>query len=58
MVCVHVRRADQSTCYDESSPWYEATHHGLDSMMQRIISELTLMTKDSDADLKIATNTR
>lgn len=58
----HVRvgacRADQSTCYNESSPWYEATHHGLDSMMQRIISELTLMTKDTDADLNIATNTR
>lgn len=58
----HVRvgacRVDQSTCYNESSPWYEATHHGLDSMMQRIISELTLMTKDTNANLNIATNTR
>lgn len=57
-VLVGACRADQSTCYNESSPWYEATHHGLDSMMQRIISELTLMTKDTDADLNIATNTR
>ena len=40
-------RADQSTCQGPGSPWHEATYHGLDAMMQRIISEMRLLTMDA-----------
>ena len=41
-------RWDQSKCYTPDSPYYEITHHGLDPMMRRIISEMQLLTADDD----------
>ncbi|GFR51586.1 hypothetical protein Agub_g14007 [Astrephomene gubernaculifera] len=43
-------RWDQSQCYKPDSPYYEVTHHGLDVMMRRIISEMGLLVQDADAD--------
>ncbi|GIL60940.1 hypothetical protein Vafri_15743 [Volvox africanus] len=43
-------RWDQSQCYTPDNPYYEMTHHGLDSMMRRVISELELLAADDDAD--------
>ncbi|GFR51631.1 hypothetical protein Agub_g13986 [Astrephomene gubernaculifera] len=43
-------RWDQSQCYTEGSPYYEVTHHGLDVMMRRTISEMSLLVQDADAD--------
>ncbi|GLI66740.1 hypothetical protein VaNZ11_010687 [Volvox africanus] len=42
-------RWDQSQCYTPDSPYYEMTHHGLDAMMRRVISELELLVADDDA---------
>ncbi|EFJ45816.1 hypothetical protein VOLCADRAFT_93924 [Volvox carteri f. nagariensis] len=43
-------RWDQSKCYTPDSPYYQLTHHGLDSMMRRVVSELELLVADDDAD--------
>ncbi|GLI62827.1 hypothetical protein VaNZ11_005578, partial [Volvox africanus] len=43
-------RWDQSQCYTPDSPYYEVTHHGLDVMLRRIISEMELLAADDDAD--------
>ncbi|EFJ45814.1 hypothetical protein VOLCADRAFT_93917 [Volvox carteri f. nagariensis] len=43
-------RWDQSKCYTPDSPYYEVTHHGLDVMLRRIISEMTLLASDDDLD--------
>ncbi|GLC57759.1 hypothetical protein PLESTB_001261700 [Pleodorina starrii] len=43
-------RWDQSKCYTPDSPYYEVTHHGLDVMLRRIISEMTLLASDDDVD--------
>lgn len=37
-------RSDQSTCLDSSSPYYQATRHGLDVMVGRLAAEATLMS--------------
>ncbi|KAG2429714.1 hypothetical protein HYH02_013971 [Chlamydomonas schloesseri] len=41
-------RWDASKCYAPGSPYYEITHHGLDPMMRRIISEMQLLAADDD----------
>ncbi|GIL69029.1 hypothetical protein Vretifemale_13, partial [Volvox reticuliferus] len=43
-------RWDQSKCYTPDSPYYEVTHHGLDVMLRRIISEMQLLAADDDND--------
>mmetsp|Transcript_27632 Transcript_27632/g.60501 ORF Transcript_27632/g.60501 Transcript_27632/m.60501 type:complete len:2143 (+) Transcript_27632:192-6620(+) len=44
-------RWDKSTCFDQSSEYYEVTHNGLDTMFRRVVSELTLMTQDNNTDI-------
>uniref|UniRef100_A0A7R9VSG4 PAS domain-containing protein n=1 Tax=Chlamydomonas euryale TaxID=1486919 RepID=A0A7R9VSG4_9CHLO len=44
-------RTDLSTCYDEASEWYEATHHGLDTMMRRVLDEAYLLLRDNNTVL-------
>ncbi|GLI62746.1 hypothetical protein VaNZ11_005485, partial [Volvox africanus] len=43
-------RWDQSQCYTPDSPYYAVTHHGLDVMLRRVLSEMTLLAKDDDVD--------
>ncbi|GIL48962.1 hypothetical protein Vafri_5459 [Volvox africanus] len=43
-------RWDQSQCYTPDNPYYEVTHHGLDAMLRRIISEMELLAADDDTD--------
>ena len=43
-------RKDPATCLSPGHPYYEATHNGLDSMLRRVINELTLLSKGSDED--------
>ncbi|GAX73197.1 hypothetical protein CEUSTIGMA_g650.t1 [Chlamydomonas eustigma] len=44
-------RFNQSSCYTVNSTWYEATHHGLNSMMIRVLDELTLLTQDANPNI-------
>ncbi len=55
-LCRKVPHAASSLLPDPLSPHFsflplQATHHGLDSMMQRVLAEMTLLTKDDAADL-------
>ncbi|KAG2429691.1 hypothetical protein HYH02_013949 [Chlamydomonas schloesseri] len=43
-------RWDPSKCYSPESPYYELTHHGLDPMVRRIITEMQLLVADDDSD--------
>mmetsp|Transcript_19977 Transcript_19977/g.43523 ORF Transcript_19977/g.43523 Transcript_19977/m.43523 type:complete len:1516 (-) Transcript_19977:1907-6454(-) len=44
-------RFDQSKCYKEDSRWHEVTHNGIDVMMRRIISEMSLLALDNVTDV-------
>ncbi|PNW74156.1 hypothetical protein CHLRE_13g587550v5 [Chlamydomonas reinhardtii] len=45
-------RNDQSACFQEGSEYYEVTHNGLDVMVRRMISEMTLLSQDADEDVR------
>lgn len=44
-------RSDQSTCLDKSSPFYQVTRHGLDSIVLRLTEEAKVMTRSNMAVL-------
>ncbi|PNW76743.1 hypothetical protein CHLRE_11g469500v5 [Chlamydomonas reinhardtii] len=45
-------RYNQTLCAKPGSPWYEVTHHGLDAMVRRMITEMELLLSDSDEDVR------
>ncbi|KAG2446966.1 hypothetical protein HYH02_008120 [Chlamydomonas schloesseri] len=45
-------RYNQTLCAKPTSPWYEVTHHGLDTMVRRMITEMELLLSDSDEDVR------
>eukprot|EP00198_Chlamydomonas_reinhardtii_P011685 XP_001701022.1 predicted protein [Chlamydomonas reinhardtii] len=44
-------RYEQDTCFKPGDQYYEVTHNGLDVMCRRMISEMHLLTQDSDQDV-------
>lgn len=40
-------RYDHSTCLDKSSPFYQVTRHGLDSIVLRLTEEAKVMTRSN-----------
>ena len=52
-------RTDADNCAPQSSPWYAVTHGGIDPMMQRLVEEATLLTRDNASTIAPdASNTR
>ncbi|KAG2432252.1 hypothetical protein HXX76_009170 [Chlamydomonas incerta] len=45
-------RYNQTLCAKPTSPWYEVTHHGLDAMVRRMITEMELLLSDADEDVR------
>ncbi|KAG2497903.1 hypothetical protein HYH03_004168 [Edaphochlamys debaryana] len=45
-------RFDQSACFKPGDEYYEVTHHGLDVMVRRMLTEMTLLSQDDDKDVR------
>ncbi|KAG2445381.1 hypothetical protein HXX76_000003 [Chlamydomonas incerta] len=43
-------RYDASTCFQPGDQYYDVTHNGLDTLVRRMMSEMRLLTQDTDAD--------
>ncbi|KAG2443454.1 hypothetical protein HXX76_001811 [Chlamydomonas incerta] len=44
-------RYEQSSCFQVGHQFYEVTHNGLDVMVRRMMSEMTLLSEDADQDI-------
>ncbi len=49
---------DKSTCLPKEHTYYEVSTNGLDGLMQRFLSECSLLASDSDSVAEPFNNTR